>query len=157
MTWHSRRRRRRRDATRAYWSRFPPKSASDAQCFFGSLEDWILIYIYIYQYNSINNKYSRHLWIFCIMDFFGFFWILFFILPAVPNMALCPGDCLCDNTRLVVNCTNVYLPDMPITLNPHIKVSYLLELKSDLQILFRRYCWRYLSEKNLRLENSDQY
>ena len=114
-------------------------------------------FIYIYQYNSINNKYSRHLWIFCIMDFFGFFWILFFILPAVPNMALCPGDCLCDNTRLVVNCTNVYLPDMPITLNPHIKVSYLLELKSDLQILFRRYCWRYLSEKNLRLENSDQY
>ena len=114
-------------------------------------------HLYIYQYNSINNKYSRHLWIFCIMDFFGFFWILFFILPAVPNMALCPGDCLCDNTRLVVNCTNVYLPDMPITLNPHIKVSYLLELKSDLQILFRRYCWRYLSEKNLRLENSDQY
>ena len=53
----------------------------------------------------------------------GFLWILFFFLPAVPNMALCPGDCLCDNTRLVVNCTDVYLPDMPITLNPHIKVS----------------------------------
>ena len=81
------------------------------------------------------------------MDFFGFFWILFFILPAVPNMALCPGDCLCDNTRLVVNCTNVYLPDMPITLNPHIKVSYLLELKSDLQIFIRRYCRRFETRK----------
>ena len=39
----------------------------------------------------------------------------------MPNLALCPGDCLCDNTRLIVNCTDVYLPDMPITLNPHIK------------------------------------
>ena len=39
----------------------------------------------------------------------------------LPNLALCPGDCLCDNTRLIVNCTDVYLPDMPITLNPHIK------------------------------------
>lgn len=39
----------------------------------------------------------------------------------VPNLALCPGDCLCDNTRLIVNCSDVYLPDMPITLNPHIK------------------------------------
>ena len=41
--------------------------------------------------------------------------------PPVPNLALCPSDCLCDNTRLIVNCTDVYLPDMPITLNPHIK------------------------------------
>ena len=48
---------------------------------------------------------------------------LFYLgLPGpVPNLALCPGDCLCDNTRLIVNCTDVYLPDMPITLNPHIK------------------------------------
>ena len=59
------------------------------------------------------------------MESYGFLGILVVvcILPAVPNMALCPGDCLCDNTRLVVNCTDVYLPDMPITLNPHIKVS----------------------------------
>ena len=50
-------------------------------------------------------------------------WALFYLgLPGpVPNLALCPGDCLCDNTRLIVNCTDVYLPDMPITLNPHIK------------------------------------
>ncbi len=42
-------------------------------------------------------------------------------IPLPSNLALCPGDCMCDNTRLIVNCSDVYLPDMPITLNPHIK------------------------------------
>ena len=43
-----------------------------------------------------------------------------FVLVPAP-LALCPGECQCDNTRLVVNCTNVFLTDLPMTLNPHIK------------------------------------
>ena len=51
---------------------------------------------------------------------FGLLFVVVLI-PVPPNLALCPGKCHCDNTRLTVNCTDVYLPDMPITLNPHIK------------------------------------
>jgi hypothetical protein len=65
--------------------------------------------------------------------------VLFSLLAIpTPNLALCPGDCLCDNTRLSVNCSDVYLPDMPMTLNPHIKsmrINYagLERIESNLQ------------------------
>lgn len=55
-----------------------------------------------------------------------------------PSLALCPGDCLCDNTRLIVNCSRVYLKEVPMTLNPHIKVlsitqASLERLQSNMQ------------------------
>ncbi len=49
-----------------------------------------------------------------------FFLVLWGVLIPAP-WALCPGECQCDNTRLVVNCTGVFLADLPMTLNPHIK------------------------------------